>query len=136
MEIRRYGRKDEARLFEMLAEEGDEWGDYHRSENRPRYKKALRSSIVYVAYDGGTLCGYARCRGDDGYGVYIYDLLVRRAYRGRQTGRQLMERVCRDFPDEPVYVMSDIDAYYEKLGYEREGSIFVVIAEPAEKRQK
>jgi hypothetical protein len=39
-----------------------------------------------------------------------------------------MERVCRDFPNQPVYVMSDSDPYYEKLGYEREGSIFIVKA--------
>lgn len=37
-----------------------------------------------------------------------------------------MERVCQDFPDQPVYVMSDVDSYYEKLGYIREGSIFRV----------
>jgi hypothetical protein len=36
MEIKRYRKRDEARLFEMLAEEGDEWGDYHKIENRPR----------------------------------------------------------------------------------------------------
>lgn len=130
MEIRRYKNEDEARLFEMLAEEGDAWGDYHRGENRARYRKALQSSIVYVAIESGTLCGFARCREDDGYGVYIYDLLVRRLCRGRQIGRRLMERVCRDFPDQPVYVMSDVDAYYVKLGYKKEGSIYIVRPEP------
>lgn len=28
-----------------------------------------------------------------------------------------MERVCPDFLDQPVYVMRDVDPYYEKLGY-------------------
>lgn len=37
-----------------------------------------------------------------------------------------MEWVCKNFPDQPVYVMSDVDQCYEKLGYRREGSIFEV----------
>jgi hypothetical protein len=45
-------------------------------------------------------------------GVYIFDLLVKKSYRGQQN--------------QPVYVMSDVDPYYEKLGYRREGSIFEV----------
>jgi GNAT superfamily N-acetyltransferase len=53
-------------------------------------------------------------------------LLVRKSYRGRNIGKILMERVCRDFPGQTVYVMSDVDLYYEKLGYRREGSIFEV----------
>ncbi len=61
-------------------------------------------------------------------GVYIYDLLVRKAHTGNQIGKLLMEQACRDFPDQSVYVMSDVDVYYEKLGYMREGTIFEVIA--------
>lgn len=80
----------------------------------------------YSKADETLVCGYARCREDDGFGVYVYDLLVRKAYRGREIGKSLMERVCQDFPDQPVYVMSDVDSYYEKLGYRREGSIFEV----------
>ncbi|MGI6659235.1 MAG: GNAT family N-acetyltransferase [Dethiobacteraceae bacterium] len=69
-----------------------------------------------------------RCREDDGFGVYIYDLLVRKTHRGRQIGKSLIEWVCQNFQDQPVYVMSDVDRYYEKLGYRREGSIFEVKA--------
>ena len=39
-----------------------------------------------------------------------------------------MERVCPDFLDQPVYVMRDVDPYYEKLGYHKAGSIFEVKA--------
>jgi len=35
-----------------------------------------------------------------------------------------MERVRQGFPGQPVYVMSDVDKYYEKLGFGRVGSIF------------
>ncbi|MEW5953810.1 MAG: GNAT family N-acetyltransferase [Bacillota bacterium] len=126
MEIKRYSNADETLLFDMLVDEGDDWSDYHGAAGRGKYIKALESSITYIACDENVVCGYARCREDDGFGVYVYDLLVRKAYRGKQIGKSLMERVCRDFPDQPVYVMSDVDSYYKKLGYRREGSIFEV----------
>lgn len=128
MEIKRYGKEYEEMLFDLLLNEGEQWSDYHGSAGRERYVKALESSVTYIACDGGLVCGYARCREDDGFGVYIYDLLVRKSHRGRQIGKSLMERVCRDFPGQRVYVMSDVDPYYEKLGYRREGSIFEVRA--------
>lgn len=126
MEIRKYRKADEAILFDMLAEEGEDWSGYHGPAGRGKYIKALESSITYIAYDKPLVCGYVRCREDDGFGVYVYDLLVRKTHRGKQIGKILMERVRRDYPDQPVYVMSDVDPYYEKLGYHREGSIFQV----------
>lgn len=126
MKIRRYRKADEPLLFDLLIDEGDDWRDYHGPGGRSKYIKALKSSVTYIAYDENLVCGFVRCREDDGFGVYIYDLLVRKSYRGRHIGKSLMERVCQDFPDQPVYVMSDVDPYYEKLGYRREGSIFEV----------
>ncbi|MDR2931874.1 MAG: GNAT family N-acetyltransferase [Oscillospiraceae bacterium] len=127
MTIRRYTKADEAALFTLLAAEGGEWIGYYGDENKDRYKRAVESSVTYLAFDEDVLCGYCRCRDDDGFGVYVYDLLVDRDYRGRHFGRLLMERVCADYPGDPVYVMSDVDAYYEKQGYRREGSVFEVI---------
>ena len=128
MEIRRYRREDQAQLFALLREEGEEWSDYYGADGCNKYLRALESSVTYLATENGVLCGYARCREDDGFGVYVYDLLVRQADRGRKIGKMLMEQACRDFPDQTVYVMSDVDLYYEKLGYQREGSIFIVTA--------
>lgn len=127
MEINKYSKADESLLFDMLFDEGDKWSDYHGAAGRDKYIKALESSITYIAWDETLVCGYVRCREDDGFGVYIFDLLVRKSYRGRQIGKTLIERVCQDFPDQSVYVMSDVDPYYEKLGYRREGSIFKVV---------
>jgi ribosomal protein S18 acetylase RimI-like enzyme len=129
MKIRKYNKTDETLLFDLLIDEGDDWIDYHGTAGRSKYVKALESSVTYIAYDENLICGYIRCREDDGFGVYIYDLLVRKTYRGKQIGKALMGRVCKDFSDQTIYVMSDVDSYYKKLGYHREGSIFEVKAE-------
>lgn len=127
MNINSYSKDEEALLFDLLLDEGEEWSDYHSLEGRDKYIKAIESSIVYIAIEDEMICGYIRCRDDDGFGIYIYDLLVRESYRGREIGKLLMERLCIDFPSQLIYVMSDIDLYYEKLGFQREGSIFRVI---------
>lgn len=126
MTIKRYEAADEDQLFILIEREGDDWKSYWQGAGREKYKSALASSINYLLFEGEVLCGYVRCRDDDGYGIYIYDLLVDKQYRGKEYGRLLMERVCRDFPEDPVYVMSDVDLYYEQLGYEKEGTIFTV----------
>ncbi|MDL2324213.1 GNAT family N-acetyltransferase [Ruminococcaceae bacterium OttesenSCG-928-A16] len=125
MEIHRYTQEDEAALFGLMQREGEEWSEYH-TRKKAMYAKALANSITYVAYKNDVLCGYCRCRNDDGFGVYIYDLLVDKKARGKRLGHALMTRVCADFPQDTVYVMSDVDEYYQKQGYQREGSIFKV----------
>ena len=124
--IRRYSSTDEGILFLLIEAEGEEWCEYWQGEGRRKYAKALTNSICYLVFEGDTLCGYARCRDDDGFGVYVIDLLVNRNYRGKGYGHRLMAQACKDFPGCPVYVMSDVDPYYEKQGYERKGSIFRV----------
>ena len=130
LDVRRYEPADEAALFALLEAEGDDWAEYHGPAGRERYAAALRGGPTYLIWDGAVVCGYARCREDDGFGVYVYDLLVHHSYRGLGLGRALMERVCADAGDQTVYVMSDVDAYYEKLGYQRAGTIFVVAPGP------
>jgi GNAT superfamily N-acetyltransferase len=126
-EIRRYTDTDEEPLFAMIEKEGDEWRDYWLGEGREKYCRAMGNSVGYLVFEGETLCGYLRCKDDDGFGVYVHDLLVDKDYRGKEYGRLLMERVCGDFPGSAVYVMGDIPGYYEgKLGYKVEGWIYVV----------
>ncbi len=126
MKIQRYNKEYESSLFDLLIDEGDEWSDYHGPVGRDKYCKALEASLTYIAFDDTCVCGYIRCRDDDGFGIYVYDLLVKKAHRGNKIGKSLIEQVCRDFPDQIVYIMSDVDIYYEKLGYDKEGSIFKV----------
>ena len=124
MKIKRYSKADEAMLFKLLVDEGEDWRSYHDSASRSKYIRALNNSITYVAYDDSMVCGYTRCREDDGFGIYVYDLLVRKSHRGRQIGKSLVTQVSQDFPGQSVYVMSDVDPYYEKLGFQRVGSVF------------
>jgi len=124
--IRQYEPKDEEELFLLHKREGDDWKDYWEDEGRLKYQKALANSISYLLFEDDELCGYVRCRDDDGFGVYVHDLLVDKECRGKEYGRMLMEQVCCDFPNDTIYVMSDVNPYYEKLGYEVEGTIFIV----------
>ena len=124
--IRRYETKDEKLLFTLLENEGEEWQDYWKGNNKLKYKKALSTCINYLLFNNDELCGYVRCRDDDGYGIYILDLLVDKKQRGKEYGRFLMEQVCIDFPNDIVYVTSGVDPYYEKLGYEKEGTIYQI----------
>ncbi len=122
--VRKYDRSaDESRLIQMIEEEG--W-DYAHESMSEKYKAALESSITYVAYQGDFLCGFSRSLDDCGIYFYVCDLLVRPACRGNDLGRQLMECLYKDFPGQVVYVMSDVDGYYEKMGYQRVGSVFKI----------
>ena len=127
LKIKQYNKSDEVSLFDLIRSEGEEWGDYTRdTEAVNKYKRAIGNSIVFVAYYGDALCGFVRAKDDDGYGVYIHDLLVHKDYRGKSYGRFLMEQVAKHFEGNSVYVMSDVDSYYEKQGYKKEGTIFIV----------
>ena len=121
--IRKYHPVDDYdNLVTLVRSEGEEWEDYLN----PGYQKALENSITYVAYLGEELCGFSRSISDSGIFIWVIDLLVHKKQRGQSIGRMLMECILADFPDIDVFVMSDVDPYYEKLGYHREGSIFKV----------
>jgi GNAT superfamily N-acetyltransferase len=126
MQIRRYTKEDEDALMRMIEAEGHEWGCYYAADVAEKYKDLLANSITYVAYEDGILCGYSRSIRDGDFYIYICDLLVTKSFRGQNIGRKLMECVCKDYPQQTVFVMSDVDEYYKKQGYRREGSIFEV----------
>lgn len=124
-QIRRYNKtRDESKLMELIrAEEGWDYADDHMAE---KYKTALDNSVTFVAYTNDVLTGYSRSLDDCGFYIYVCDLLVKPAYRGRNIGRKLMECLYDEYPGQTVFVMSDVDEYYKKVDYERIGSIFEV----------
>jgi GNAT superfamily N-acetyltransferase len=127
MIIRQYRKEyDEEKLMKLIENEGEEWSCYSAEEVAEKYRAALANSITYVAYDGDTLCGYSRSLNDCGFYIYVCDLLVMPEHRGKRIGRKLMECIYGDYPDQIVFAMADVDEYYKKQGYRREGSIFDV----------
>ena len=122
--IRKYDpSSDYLPLREIIRSEGEEWKDYLK----PDYEKALSASITYVALAEGQICGYSRSISDNGLFIWVIDLLVLKNYRGHSMGRALMECIKKDHQGLDVYVLSDVDEYYEKLGYKKEGSVFRVV---------
>lgn len=127
MIVKRYSReRDEINLMDLIKGEGDEWSCYWEEEYSEKYRSALYNSITYVAYCNGELCGFSRSLDDNGFYIYVCDLLVSPKYRGRGIGKRLMECIYEDYPKYTVYVMSDVDDYYKKQSYKKEGSIFEV----------
>lgn len=123
LKIRKYNSAlDYKSLMKLVQSEGEEWKEYLN----PGYRKALDNSITFVALIEDELCGYSRSLSDSGLFIWVVDLLVEKSRRGLSIGKKLMECILTDFPDIDVFVMSDVDTYYEKLGYKKEGSIFEV----------
>lgn len=133
MEIRKYRQADEDALLRLIEAEGEEWVCYSAPETAEKYRRALADSITYMACEDGELCGYSRSLDDCGFYIYVCDLLVAKRLRGQGIGQKLMERLCADYSGQNVYVMSDVDEYYRKTGYRREGSIFRVIPQEVPK---
>jgi len=126
MQVRRYEKADEANVIEIIKLEGEAWESYYSPESVDKFKRALEISITYVAYENEELCGYSRSVDDNACEIIVCDLLVTPKHRGKNAGRLLMECIHVDYPGKEVYVMSDVDEYYEKLGYKKTGSVFEV----------
>lgn len=127
MKIEKYNQRDhEQQLIDMLLKEGKEWGCYTTKNVIEKYKQALINSITYVAIEDNVVVGYSRSIDDNGFYIYICDLLVAKAYRNKKIGKYLVEQLCIDYLTYTTYVMSDADGFYIKKGYKREGSVFEV----------
>ncbi len=127
MKIRTYNPEtDFEGIISLMKAEGEEWSCYCSKENAEKYKLALAGSITYVAIEHNIIIGFSRSFKDFDFYMYISDLLVHKEFRGRDIGKELIGKVCDDFPNNTIFVMSDVDEYYKKLGFRYEGSIFEV----------
>lgn len=117
-----YDRTSESELIALLKKEPD-WNSFTHAGTIDVFKSALLSSQTYICKSQGEVCGYLRAL-VDGFGIYISELYVAPAFRNNGYGRGLLKELHQDHPDQVVYVLSDEDLYYEKLGYKRVGSVF------------
>lgn len=119
VKIRKYST-DDYDLFLDLIKTEKEWEAYLD----PKFRKALEESNTYVAEKDNRICGFSRSITDSGFMILVIDLLVRKNFRGNAIGKKLLDAILLDFPDQDVYVLSDADPYYEKIGCTKEGSIY------------
>jgi ribosomal protein S18 acetylase RimI-like enzyme len=117
-----YQKEYELALLSLLKKEPD-WSSFLSVHAIDRFKEALLESETFLCENEGNICGYLRAL-VDGFGVYVSELYVAPQYRGNGYGAELLARVRQEHPNQDVYVLSDEDAYYEKLGYRRVGSVF------------
>lgn len=122
--IERYDQSMEPALMALIELEGEDWRVYWDEPNATKYRAALLSSVTYVALKDGELCGYLRALPDALY-IYVCDLLVTAAHRGNSLVERMTRRLMEDYPDKPAYLMSGNDGYYERIGYSREGSVYL-----------
>lgn len=129
MELIRYQDDLYPKLFALLIEAGSDWETYCNKANQAAYRRLLQEDLVFCAMEDERCIGYVRAKVDGIYGIYVYDLLVHPGYRGRKIGQSLLNQIQNFDALQIVYVMSDVDTYYQKLGYERIGSIFSLTKE-------
>ena len=123
MKISKYRPECEKDVLEAIKKEPD-WDIFTNENTITAYKNTLKNSITYVCYHNSEFSGYIRAIEDKGLAVYISELFVLPKWRKQKVGRSLLKTVKSDFPNLVVYALSDEDAYYEKLGYKKIGSVF------------
>ena len=120
--IQKYTIEHEPELLALLANEPD-WHSFTRDDAIERFKKALRTSETYICVSQDAICGYLSAL-VDGFGIYVSELYIAPAHRGHGHGAKLLRQIKQAHLDQDVYVLSDEDSYYQKLGCQRVGSVF------------
>ena len=123
MEISKYKLEHEESILSSIKNDPN-WDVFTNDDAIDAYKNSLKKGITYVCHDNSEFCGYIRALLDDGFAVYISELYVIPKYRNRKIGQSLLKQVKADFSNLTVYALSDEDAYYEKIGYKKIGSVF------------
>jgi ribosomal protein S18 acetylase RimI-like enzyme len=122
MEILKYKPEHEEAVLSAIKNDPN-WSMLTNDDVVDAYKDSLRKGVTYVCLDNGEFCGYVRAL-DDGFAAYVSELYVLPKCRNRKIGRSLLEQVKGHFSHLTVYALSDEDAYYDKLGYKKIGSVF------------
>ena len=125
MKISRYQPDDENSVLEAIKLDSN-WDILTNDKVINSYKNSLRTSITYVCHNEREFTGYIRAIQDDEIAIFVSELYVVPKWRNRKIGKALIEQIKEDFPEITVYALSDEDVYYEKLGFRKIGSVFLV----------
>ena len=120
--IFKYDKAHESELIALLKVEPD-WNSFTGADKINTFKNVLQNSETYIYKSQSKICGYLRAL-VDGFGIYVSELYIAPSYRNNGYGKELLRRIKQQHPDQEVYVFSDEDLCYEKLGCKRVGSIF------------
>lgn len=118
----RYDKRHESELIVLLRTEPD-WDSFTSEGSIDEFKNALLISETYICKSNSEVCGYLRAL-VDGFGIYVSELYIAPIHRNNGYGKELLSKIKQEHPDQDVYVFSDEDLYYEKLGCKRVGSVF------------
>jgi ribosomal protein S18 acetylase RimI-like enzyme len=109
--------------------------EYPVASEREKVERMVNQGVALIAEEDGNPVGYALARfGEHGpTTVYVSDLWVDSASRGRGIGRELVRRVSTDAATrESTHVVLDVDsrnrdaiAFYEHLGFAEGAKILV-----------
>ena len=121
--ILKYTPKHESDVIAAISKDPD-WYMFTNEDVVDNYRESLKNSITYVCYKNNQFCGYVRALLDEGFAVYISELYVNPECRNQKIGQSLLEQVKNSYSNLDVYTLSDEDAYYQKKGYKRIGSVF------------
>lgn len=97
-------------------------------ERRPVHSRRImgdmirHADLVVTAWDGDKLVGIARTLTDFSYVAYLADLAVHADYQRSGIGRALLEHTRKNLEDTcfiTLLAAPKADAYYEKIGFER-----------------
>jgi ribosomal protein S18 acetylase RimI-like enzyme len=120
--ILKYEKQHELELLALLKAEPD-WNSFTGEGTIDIFREVLLNSESYICKTQSVICGYLRAL-VDGFGIYVSELYVAPPYRNQGYGKALLNTIRQAHLHQIVYVLSDEDGYYEKLGCKRIGSVF------------
>ncbi|WP_410769485.1 GNAT family N-acetyltransferase [Fontibacillus sp. BL9] len=107
------------------------WSDGRETSEMLKYFNLpfKNSTLVISAWSNDRLIGVVRVLSDKIVRSIIYDLAIDPEFQDQGIGRELIKRCVEHFPNSEWLVQTTdrISGYYEKIGFKRQGNVFLSI---------
>ena len=104
---------DWAQMKERLI--GD---DFDNGRTRDQLRESFANSHSFcIAYAGLDIVGTARILSDGVCNAYLVDVWTYSPFRRHGIARSMIDLLLRSLPGQHVYLQTDQNAFYEKLGF-------------------